>query len=297
MNLQTRLAEGQCIIMDGGTGTEMEKRGVPMEEKGWSASSTITQPATLRQIHEEYIQAGADIITTNTYSSSRHVLEACDLAEKFVEINSTAVRIAREARENVADRPVWIAGSISTTTFGQPQPPPPVAQANLNDQAEILAEQGVDFFVLEMMRDIEYTMIALNAAKRTGLPVWVGFSTTINREHQVQIDYVQEQPVLLEEAVKRLSVEDTPLISIMHTLVEDTAPSLAILKEHWSGYMGAYAHSGKFVMPHWHFIDMISPAAYAAEATKWVAAGVQVIGGCCGIGPEHIRVLKETLNG
>ena len=140
MNLQTRLAQGQLIIMDGGTGTEMEKRGVPMEEKGWSASSTITQPDTLRQIHEEYIQAGADIITANTYSSSRHVLEACDLAEKFVEINSTAVRIAQEARENVADRPVWIAGSISTTTFWQQQPPPKVAQANMNDQAEILAE-------------------------------------------------------------------------------------------------------------------------------------------------------------
>ena len=61
------------------------------------------------------------------------------------------------------------------------------------------------------------------------------------------------------------------------------------------GAMGVYAHSGEFIMPNWQFIDMISPAAYAAEAQKWVADGVQLVGGCCGIGPEHIRVLKEVL--
>lgn len=59
--------------------------------------------------------------------------------------------------------------------------------------------------------------------------------------------------------------------------------------------MMIYAHSGDFIMPHWQFLDMISPAAYAAEAQKWVQQGVSIIGGCCGIGPEHIRVLKERL--
>jgi homocysteine S-methyltransferase len=281
--------------MDGGTGTEMEKRGVPMNEKGWSASSTIAQPDTLRQIHEDYIRAGAEIIITNTFSTSRHVLEACDLADKFTEINRTAARLALEARANAAQQPVWVAGSISTTTFHRQQPPPAVAQTNFNDQADILAEGGVDFFVLEMMRDIEYTNIALTAAKRTGLPVWVGYSTLITEENRVQLAYTGSGTVFLDEALRALSPEDTPLVSIMHTLTEDIAPSLAVLKDHWSGPMGVYAHSGEFIMPNWQFIDMISPAAYAAEASKWVADGVQMIGGCCGIGPEHIRVLKETL--
>ncbi|MEM7130344.1 MAG: homocysteine S-methyltransferase family protein [Chloroflexota bacterium] len=297
MNIQERLNQGNVLLMDGGTGTEMEKRGVPMEEKGWSASSTITQPDTLRQIHEEYIQAGAEIIITNTFATSRHILEACDLADKFEEINSTAARVALEARDNVADSPVWVAGSISTTTFWNEQPPKETAERNFNDQADILAEGGVDFFVLEMMRDIDYTNIALNAAKRTGLPVWVGYSIVITEENQVKLAFTGGgRVILLEDALQALSTDHTPLVSIMHTLTEDIEPSLSILKENWSGAMGIYAHSGNFIMPNWQFIDMITPEAYAAEAKKWVDEGVQVVGGCCGIGPEHVRLLKEVLS-
>lgn len=295
MNLQERLDHGQIVIMDGGTGTEMEKRGVPMDAKGWSASSTITRPDTLRQIHEDYIRAGADIIITNTFSTARHVLKACDLADKFEEINSTAARVALEARANAADRPVWVAGSLSTTVFGQGQPLPEVARTNFNDQAEILAESGVDFFMLEMMRDIEYTDIALQAAKRTGLPVWIGYSTIVDEVNQVLLADGGRNPLSFEAALQALDEEATPLVSIMHTLTADIDPSLEILKRNWSGAVGVYAHSGEFIMPNWQFIDMISPRDYAAAARRWVAEGVQVIGGCCGIGPEHIRVLKETL--
>ena len=294
MHLQKRLRQGELIIMDGGTGTELEKRGVPMEEKGWSASSTITQPEILRQIHEEYIRAGADIIITNTFSTSRHVLDSCNLADKFELINATAARIAVEARDNAADRPIYIAGSISTTTFGEEQPTPAVALTNFNDQANILADNGVDFFVLEMMRDIEYTNIAHQAAKQTGLPVWTGYSTNVDAEGKVQLTYTQGT-ISFADALQTLSAKETPLVSVMHTLTEDIQPSLSVLKEKWSGPIGVYAHSGKFIMPNWQFIDIISPEAYAAEAQKWVAQGVQVIGGCCGIRPKHIRVLREML--
>lgn len=294
MHLQKRLRQGELIIMDGGTGTELEKHGVPMEEKGWSASSTITQPEILRQIHEEYIRAGADIIITNTFSTSRHVLDSCNLADKFELINATAARIAVEARDNAADRPIYIAGSISTTTFGEEQPTPAVALTNFNDQANILADNGVDFFVLEMMRDIEYTNIAHQAAKQTGLPVWIGYSTNVDDEGKVQLTYTQGT-ISFADALQTLSTKETPLVSVMHTLTEDIQPSLSVLKEKWSGPIGVYAHSGEFIMPNWQFIDIISPEAYAAEAQKWVAQGVQVIGGCCGIGPKHIQVLREIL--
>ena len=294
MHIQKRLRQGELIIMDGGTGTELEKRGVPMEEKGWSASSTITQPEILRQIHEEYIRAGADIIITNTFSTSRHVLDSCNLADKFELINATAARIAVEARDNAADRPIYIAGSISTTTFGEEQPTPAVALTNFNDQANILADNGVDFFVLEMMRDIEYTNIAHQAAKQTGLPVWIGYSTNVDDEGKVQLTYTQGT-ISFADALQTLSAKETPLVSVMHTLTEDIQPSLSVLKEKWSGPIGVYAHSGEFIMPNWQFIDIISPEAYASEAQKWVAQGVQVIGGCCGIGPKHIQVLREIL--
>ncbi len=292
MELHERLKQGEVIIMDGGTGTEMEKRGVPMIEKGWCASSTLTHPGTLRQIHEDYVRAGAEIIITNTFATSQHVLNVCGLSDQFESINAADAHIACEVRDHVADRPVYVAGSMSTTTFGAPKPSPAEAEANFNRQAEILAEGGIDFFTLEMMRDIEYTDIALKAAKRTGLPVWVGYSTDINEDGQVKLVY---HDMLLADALQALSADDVPVVSIMHTLTEDIAPSLAILKTHWPGVMGIYAHSGVFKPPHWQFIDVISPADYAAEAATWVEQGVQSIGGCCGTGPEHIRELKSQL--
>ncbi len=171
-----------------------------------------------------------------------------------------------------------------------------------------MAEEGVDLIVLEMMRDITYTEIALTAARQTELPVWVGYSTTINDAGQVQLAPSTARPILLAEALQKLAPKATEkttekatekataLVSIMHTLTEEIAPSLAVLNANWSGAVGVYAHSGEFIMPNWQFIDMISPEAYATEAEKWVAAGVKVIGGCCGIGPEHIRVLAERLS-
>ncbi|ETX05876.1 homocysteine S-methyltransferase family protein [Candidatus Entotheonella palauensis] len=294
MELQERLKQGDVIIIDGGTGTEMEKRGAPMVEKGWCARSTLTHPELLHQIHEDYIRAGADIIITNTFATSRHVLEACGLSDQFEAINAAATRIACEVRDHTADRPVDVAGSMSTTTFGTAQPPPAVAEANFNRQAEILAEGGADFLILEMMRDIDYTNIVLKAAKRTGLPVWLGYSTAIKEDGQVRLLY---HDVSLADALQTLSADDVPVVSIMHTLTEDIGSSLDMLQTHWSGPMGVYAHSGVFKPPHWQFIDIISPADYAAEAAKWVERGVQVIGGCCGIGPEHIEVLSAQLEG
>ncbi len=294
MELHERLKQGDVIIMDGGTGTEMEKRGAPMIEKGWCANSTLTDPDMLRQIHEDYIRAGADIIITNTFATSQHVLAGCGLSDKFEAINAAAARVACEVRDHVAERPVYVAGSISTTTFGAEQPPAAEAEANFNRQAEILAGGGVDFLILEMMRDIDYTDIALKAAKRTGLPVWVGYSTKIKEDGQVVLLH---HDIPLSDALEVLSEDDVPVVSIMHTLTEDIGPSLDILKAHWSGPMGIYAHSGVFKIPNWQFIDVISPDDYAAEAVQWAERGVQVIGGCCGIGPEHIEVLKAQLGG
>ena len=84
-------------------------------------------------------------------------------------------------------------------------------------------------------------------------------------------------------------------VLVMHTLTENVDACLDVLQSRWSGPIGVYAHSGKFVSPNWNFIDMISPEDYAANARRWLDRGVQVIGGCCGIGPEHIARLNELV--
>lgn len=101
--LLDRLEANEVILIDGGPGTELENRNVPMYDKGWSASSTMIHPDILREVHEDYIRAGADVIITNTFSTSRHVLDECGLVDKFEEINQLATNVASQARENVAD--------------------------------------------------------------------------------------------------------------------------------------------------------------------------------------------------
>ena len=293
--LQQRLDGGEVVILDGAMGTELERRGVPMDTVAWDAAALLTHPDTVREVHEDYIRAGADVIITNTFATARHVLEPAGMGERFRELNIRAVALAKEARENAADGVVFVAGSISTMSAYDDhsyEPRAERARANYREQAEVLAESGVDVIALEMMRDIEQTTYALEAAVTVGLPVWLGFSCKTTDEGTVVL-WDGDHP--LTEALERLLPLGASLVSIMHTLTEDTPPALQVVIEHWAGPLGAYPHSGEFIMPNWQFVDMISPEDFAAEARRWSEMGARLIGGCCGIGPEHIRLLKERL--
>src|SRR5918993_4116295 len=293
--LQQRLDGGATVILDGAMGTELERRGVPMDTVAWDAAALLTHPDTVREVHEDYIRAGADAIITNTFATARHVLEPTDMGEQFRELNTRAVTLAKQARENAADRPVFIAGSISTFTARYDysyEPRAEKARANYREQAEVLAESGVDVIALEMMRDLEQTTYALEAAVATGLPVWVGFSCKTTDESTVVL---QDGNHTLAQAIEQVPPLGASLVSIMHTLAEDTPAALREVTSHWQGPVGAYPHSGQFIMPNWQFTNMISPEDFTRKAQGWTGMGVQLVGGCCGIGPEHIRLLKERL--
>ncbi|HEY6750402.1 MAG TPA: homocysteine S-methyltransferase family protein [Rubrobacteraceae bacterium] len=293
--LQQRFDGGEVVILDGATGTELERRGAPMDDAAWDAAALATHPDMVREVHEDYIRAGVDVIITNTFATARHVLESAGMRGQFRELNIRAVTLAKEARENAADGPVFIAGSISTMSAHDDhnyEPRAEKARANYREQAEVLAESGVDVIALEMMRDIEQTTYAVEAAVAMGLPVWVGFSCKITEEGTVVL---WDGEHTLVEALEMIPSLGTSLVSIMHTLTEDTPAALREVSECWSGPVGAYPHSGEFIMPNWQFIDMISPEDFATQAQGWLEMGVQLIGGCCGIGPEHIRLLKERL--
>lgn len=293
--LEARIERGDVIVLDGATGTELEKRGVPMDEAAWCAAALVTHPETVREVHGDYIRAGADVIITNTFPTARHVLEPAGMGERFRELNTLAVELAKQARESAAESPVYIAGSISTFSAHNDdsrEPPEKTARANYREQAEVLAEAGVDLIALEMMRDIEQTRYAVEAAVSTGLPVWVGFSCKRAADGTVVL---WDEGHTLAEALTEIPQLGASLVSVMHTLVEDAGPALREVVAGWEGPVGAYPHAGKFVMPNWQFTDMISPEDFARRAREWLDLGARVIGGCCGIGPDHIRALKEEL--
>lgn len=294
-DVQERLDGGEIVILDGAMGTELQRRGVPMDDVAWDAAALATHPDLVREVHEDYIKAGAEVIITNTFATARHVLEPAGMGGQFRALNVRAVTLAKEAREEVAEGPAFIAGSISTMSAradNSYEPRAEKARENYREQAEILAESGVDVIVLEMMRDLEQTSYAMEAAVATGLPVWVGLSCKTTDESMVVL---RDGNHTLAEALEQIPPLGASLVAIMHTLAEDTPAALREVASHWQGPVGAYPHTGQFIMPNWQFINMISPEDFTRQAQGWTGMGVQLVGGCCGIGPEHIRLLKERL--
>jgi homocysteine S-methyltransferase len=294
--LDRRLDGGGIALIDGALGTELQLRGVHMDAHAWSGVAVLSHGEVVRRIHEDYVRAGADVIITNTFASSRRALAPAGHAADVRDINRLAVALAREARERAADRPVAIAGSISTY-FGRHDPDKPAEpeaeRAAYREQAAILADAGVDLIALEMMVDIEQTGYALEGALATGLPVWLGLSARPRESDGALMAFDRRDT--LEDTVRAFAGERLAAITVMHSRLECTAPALEIARRHWKGRLGAYPHCGRFTMPEWQFVDGIAPEAYAAQALGWLDLGVRLVGGCCGIGPAHIAALKAAL--
>jgi S-methylmethionine-dependent homocysteine/selenocysteine methylase len=289
--LMQRLRYGDHILMDGATGTEIERRGVPMVDNAWNGAGALTHPEVVRQVHEDYIRCGAQIVITNTFSTSRHVLQDADLEEHFEYLNRRGVELAQEARANMQAPNVLVAGGITHWSHTGTPPPTQVLRANAEEQTAIMAEAGADLILLEMMSDIETTLILLTASKKSGLPVWVGFSCKLDEQGVVRL----LGGTTLVEGIMAIKDKDVPLVCIMHTEVHDIDSCLDVLEGSWLGPVGVYAHSGDWVAPNWIFDDTISPEEYASAAASWIQRGVQVIGGCCGIGFEHIQLLANII--
>src|SRR5579872_1031641 len=175
-----RLGHGEVVLMDGGTGTELEARGVPMDDAVWSALAVLAHHDVVRGVHEDYIRAGAEIVIANTFAANRLALEPAGLGERVTEINRLAVRAAVEARENVAAHPVLIAGSL--TPLGTTITPDPGADrehvlACFREQVASQVEAGADLFAIEMVPTALHGAAAAQAAREAGLPVLLGMTT------------------------------------------------------------------------------------------------------------------------
>ena len=289
--LMGRLLQGEQILIDGATGTEIEKRGVPMLNNAWNGGGAMTHPDIVRQVHEDYIRAGAEIVISNTFSTSRHVLQDGGLEEHFDLLNRRGIELALEARTNLNTPDVLVAGGITHWSFTGRIPTHPQLQANIEEQAVIMADAGADLIMLEMMSDIKRTLLLVDATQKTGLPVWVGFSCRLDEGGE---PHLLDGPSLLD-GIRAIGEKEVPVISIMHTEVVDVDACLRVLKANWEGLIGVYAHSGHFIEPNWIFNDVISPEDFASAAKSWLQEGIQIVGGCCGIGLEHIQKLKEVI--
>jgi len=315
-DLQNRMDRGDVIILDGAVGTGLQNTGVPMHGIAWAAAALQTHPYTVRQLHETYVKASVDVLTTNTYSSARHNLEPLGLGDLTAELNIRAVMLARDARDKLArDRPVYIGGAVSNyglvtgaeprrRVYGTAQRRTAITaeqtQANLREQAETLAAAGVDFMLAESTGGMEHRKWVVQACLATGLPTWIGIKCRVEGDDPTpRVGYSSD--VALDRGLDELVSLGGKVINVFHSNVRSTDAALPIVREKWAGPIGVYPEAGRedYVDPNPDPLDKsdLTPAEFLDIARKWVQDGVQIIGGCCGIGPEYIRPLRDGLPG
>lgn len=286
--------DGKIVVIDGAMGTELEARGARMDDDAWCGVANLEVPEIVRQIHEDHIRAGADVVITNTFMSGVGPMERAGVGDLFEDGLRNAVGAARSATA-AADRRVAVAGSVGVTHWGQPGDG--MNRSTLLDgyarQVDLLATFGVDLIALEMVIDARLAEPAIEAALSSGLPVWLGLSM---RDARRDPSDTHSLPSIDREAKSVAEVclgAGVDAVNVMHTDVRDIGDALAMLRPLWSGTLGVYPHHGRWSRPHWSFVD-IPPAELVGLAQQWRDLGATMFGGCCGLGSPHIAALRAA---
>jgi S-methylmethionine-dependent homocysteine/selenocysteine methylase len=290
-------------LLDGGMGRELRFRGVPVPETIWSAGALLTDPDVVRQIHEDFIAAGADIITTNTYGVIRSDLAKEGLASRFAELNALACRLALEARQ-ASRRTVLIAGSLPPLG-GSYRPdrvgPQDVIEGLYREQAGLLSPH-VDLLLCETMSSAAEGQAAAAAACRTGKPVWVAWTLHEDRSGRLRSGET------IAEAVAALN--GLPVSGCLANCCapESITRAMPALRKAGIPWFGGYANTFAPIPADWTLdgdqegdglLDLrgdLDPERYALHAADWLAAGATVVGGCCGTRPVHTDRLRMLID-
>ena len=300
--IKEKLDHGKLVILDGAMGSELEKNGAKMDKNLWCGTCSVEFPELVTKVHEDYIKAGADVITTNTYACTPISMKNYGLEKSIEEFNQKSVQVAKKAIKN-SNKNIALAGSVSASgsfyKLGIQAMIP-----GFKEQIKILKEEGVDLIILEAMSsqaDIVQAMI--ECSYKINIPVWLSISCVIDdKTNNVMLGYndtVDSPPEVyekFEKSLNRFSELHKGPILIAHSDINVTGKALDIAKKNLNGILGVYPNTGYYEKPHWKFADDITSNDYLEYAKSWLKNGAQIIGGCCGLGVEEIKaisVLKE----
>ncbi len=278
----SRLEDGELLLLDGATGTEIRRRSDKVDRQ----SATVEDPELVREIHDDYLRAGADIITTNTFDSGRVVLERIGPPGAEMEhYHRLAAEIAREERDKL--RPDgYVAGGISIPRGKQRDGTPgsPETYADYQAQSDVLADAGVDFLLYEFIGFIDDCVAAATAGTATGLPVCLGLRWGWGSEGKL------ESHETFEELVKALDGLRVDAILPMCCNPPAATGALRRLAQYFDGVLGAYPRVGDQTGDY-------TPEEFAYHAGNWLDAGARIVGGCCNTTPAHIAALDPLVHG
>ncbi|MEM7194076.1 MAG: homocysteine S-methyltransferase family protein [Pseudomonadota bacterium] len=302
-HLQDKLAADQCIILDGAIGTELQRQQASgfelSDDLHWGFDALYSSPDVVRDVHRSYISAGADIITTNTYA----ILDVpgytanFDLHEpspvNWLDMTRDALRLPRKVRaEAGAENSVAIAfsigGEIATEEHRQ----------TLNLLHPILRQSPPDLILFETLSLIEdnTTLDSISRFLDDGFPVWVSFRRSrkgvCGIHGQLWGGPEGDRFGRLAHRLEQMGVGALMINCIPTRRVDGTLPWL---RDFTDLPLGVYPNVGRYSHLGWKFDDDISDDGFAAMALKWRHQGAQIIGGCCGVGPDEIKATTEIL--
>jgi methionine synthase I (cobalamin-dependent)/5,10-methylenetetrahydrofolate reductase len=279
------------LVCDGAMGTYLNQKGISYDRS--LDELCLSKPDLVGKIHREYIEAGAEIIETNTFGANRLRLAAQGLEDLVRDINISGAKIAREARE-VSGEDVLVAGSIGP--LGKPIEPlgkisAQEARSAFVEQAEALLEGGVDLFMIETISSLDEMMLAVQAVKSVAdIPTVVQMTFTTEGTTYFGTSPGEMAARLLPLDVDVIgtncSVGPQKMLEVVEQLAELGVP-----------YISAQPNAG---LPRYfggRFVYLSSPGYFSDYAKAFARAGARLIGGCCGTTPEHVAALAESLKG
>ncbi len=281
------LASGQILVADGATGTNYQARGL---ERGRAPEQWLFEaPEKVVQLHRDFIQAGSNIILTNTFGATRLRLAHAGLEDRVAEVNRRAVELARQAATGTD---VFVAGSMGPT--GQLLEPygelaREEAIAAFAEQARALAEAGVDFLVIETQFDLGEATAAIEGARSAAqLPIVCSFSYDMGTHTMMGL-----QPAQVAQELTALNV-DVIGINCGRSLDENLA-GLKAMRAVTTKPLWMKPNAG---LPRMTDDDVaiyeVAPERMGEQAAQWLEAGAQIIGGCCGTSPDHLREIARA---
>jgi homocysteine S-methyltransferase len=290
------------ILLDGATGTELGRRAVDIRAPLWSARALLSAPDVLRQIHSDYLRAGAEIITANTFRTHRRNLAKEGLGERAAELTRFAVDVARTA---IQQMPVgapqfsrYVAGSIAPLEDCYSPalvPPQETCEHEHAEMARHLAQSGVDLILIETMNTIREAKAASKVALRTGLPVFTSFVCRSDGRLLSGETITEAAQVMAPLGVAGLLINCTPAFTIHEPFKELRAAVQAMAAP--VQVLGLYANVGHIDnLDAWTNTADVSPLEYAKLVSQtWLTNGAKLVGGCCGTTPAHIAAVRMAL--
>ncbi len=278
------LKSGNVALFDGAMGTRLYGKGVFLHRAFEEAN--LTQGKLVREVHEEYVAAGADILETNTFAGNRFRLSAHGLAGKVAEINEKGAALAREAAAGRA----WVAGSMGPLGVRiEPFGPTGRDEARevFGEQARALAK-GVDLFVLETFTHLPELEEAIRAVKEvSSLPVVAQFSVTTGGSTR--------EGVAAGEAAQRLVAAGAAVVGVNCSEALAALEALEAMRAAVDIPLSGQPNAGQPRTVEGRNLYLASPEYLVAWAKRALRVGVRFVGGCCGTTPEHIRALRTVL--